>query len=186
MAEERYCNNQFLVAMPNLGDANFDHSVTLLFEYTAGGATGLVINRPTDLKLADMLRHMELERSALSGDPIVYWGGPLARERGFVVHRQPGGWESSLELDTDLFLTSSRDVLAAIGRGQGPQDYLVVLGYAGWGEGQLDEEILANAWLTTPVSREVLFRLPPPQRWLAATRLIGVDPASLASVAGHA
>lgn len=186
MAEERYGSNQFLVAMPNLGDSNFDHAVTLLFEYTANGATGLVINRPTDLKLVEMLEHMGLERSGLTDDPIVYWGGPLARERGFVVHRQPGGWESSLELESGLFVTGSRDVLAAIGRGKGPQEYVVVLGYAGWGEGQLDEEILANAWLTTPISHEVLFRLPPPERWLAATRLIGVDPASLASTVGHA
>lgn len=186
MADERFLNNQFLVAMPGLGDSNFDHSVTLLCEHHAGGAMGLVINRPTDLKLADMLDHLEMPRPALTEDAIVYWGGPLASERGFVVHGEPGGWESSMQLDSELFVTSSRDVLAAIGRGDGPREFLVVLGYAGWGEGQLEDEIRGNAWLTTPVSHEVLFGLPAAERWFAAARLIGVDVASLASVAGHA
>ncbi len=186
MADESYFSNQFLVAMPGLEDTNFSHSVTLLCEHSDKGALGLIINRPTDLRLSEMLDQMGVERTQLSGDPIVYWGGPVQPERGFVVHSAPGVWDSTLKLDDDLYITTSRDVLGAIGRGEGPQRYIVALGYAGWGEGQLESEIMSNSWLNTPVDSGVLFGTPAPQRWLAATRLLGVDVSHLASVAGHA
>ncbi len=185
-ADESYFSNQFLVAMPGLEDTNFSHSVTLLCEHSDKGALGLIINRPTDLRLSEMLDQMGVERTQLSGDPIVYWGGPVQPERGFVVHSAPGVWDSTLKLDDDLYITTSRDVLGAIGRGEGPQRYIVALGYAGWGEGQLESEIMSNSWLNTPVDSGVLFGTPAPQRWLAATRLLGVDVSHLASVAGHA
>ena len=186
MADESYLSNQFLVAMPGLEDSNFNHSVTLLCEHFEKGALGLVINRPTDLHLSEMLDQMGVERERMSGDPIVYWGGPVQPERGFVVHSGPGTWDSTLRLDEDLYITTSRDVLGAIGRGEGPDRYMVALGYAGWGEGQLESEIMSNSWLNTPVDRAVLFGTPAPDRWLAATRLLGVDVSHLASVAGHA
>ncbi|MBL6751069.1 MAG: YqgE/AlgH family protein [Nevskia sp.] len=186
MADETYLSNQFLVAMPGLEDSNFSHSVTLLCEHSDKGALGLVVNRPTDLRLSDMLDQMGLEHGELPGDPVVYWGGPVQPERGFVVHAGPGDWDSTLKLDDDLYITTSRDVLGAIGRGGGPADYFVALGYAGWGEGQLESEIKSNSWLNTPVDTSVLFRTPVAERWLAATRLLGVDVSHLASVAGHA
>jgi putative transcriptional regulator len=186
MADERYLSNQFLVAMPGLEDSNFSHSVTLLCEHSEKGALGLIINRPTDLKLADMLDQMGLEHAALQGDPIVYWGGPVQPERGFVVHDGPGGWESTLQLDEDLYVTTSRDVLGAIARGAGPSRYLVALGYAGWGQGQLESEIMSNSWLNTPVDRAILFGTPAEERWRAATKLLGLDVGQLASTAGHA
>ena len=186
MADDSYFNNQFLVAMPGLEDENFRHSVTLLCEHSEKGALGLIVNRPTDLKLSEMLDQMGVAHDQLPGDPIVFWGGPVQPERGFVVHRAPGGWDSTLQVDGDLYITTSRDVLGAIGRGEGPDDFLVLLGYAGWGEGQLESEVLSNSWLNTPVDKAVLFELPASDRWTAATRLLGVDISHLASRAGHA
>jgi putative transcriptional regulator len=178
--------NQFLVAMPSLDDEHFGHTVSLLCEHNDNGAVALVINRPTDLKLAEMMEQMGLEHEALGDEPIVYWGGPVQPERGFVIHRGPGGWESCLQVDTDLYITTSRDVLRAIGKGVGPKEYFVVLGYAGWGAGQLETEILRNSWLNTPVDRQVLFGTPASDRWQAATRLLGIDVTQIAGEAGHA
>lgn len=181
-----YFNNQFLVAMPGLEDDNFSHTVTLLCEHNDRGALGLVINRPTDLTLRGMLEHMELNHDGLTGDAIVHWGGPVQPERGFVVHCAPGKWESTLQITEELFITTSRDVLTAIGQGRGPKEFFIALGYAGWGEGQLESEVLHNSWLNTPADRAILFELPADQRWQAATRLLGVDVIQLAGQAGHA
>lgn len=188
MAENPYFSNQFLVAMPGLADPNFNHSVTLLCEHNDQGALGLVINRPTELRLADMLEHMKLGHPALDpSDHVVHWGGPVQTERGFVIHSEPGQWESSLKVSDQLYITTSKDVLNAIGRGQGPKQFLVTLGYAGWAAGQLENEIKDNSWLNTPVDRAILFELPIATRWEAATRLLGVDVTQLtAGPAGHA
>jgi putative transcriptional regulator len=179
-------SNQFLVAMPGLEDENFSHTVTLLCEHNDKGALGLVINRPTDLSVRDMLDHMELQHGSLIGNPIVHWGGPVQPERGFVVHSGPNTWESSLEIAENLYITTSRDVLTAIGLGRGPREYFVALGYAGWQAGQLEGEILHNSWLNTPADRAILFTLPAEDRWQAATRLLGVDVMQLTGQAGHA
>jgi putative transcriptional regulator len=181
-----YFANQFLVAMPALDDANFGRTVTLLCEHTDKGALGLVINRPMNLTLAEMLEQMGLPREKLRQDPSVYWGGPVQPERGFVVHGAPATWDSSMPIGDDLFITTSRDVLAAIGNGQGPDKFFVALGYAGWGAGQLDEEVMRNSWLNTPVDRSILFDVSANERWRAATRLLGFDVGHLANVAGHA
>lgn len=186
MPETESLKNQFLVAMPDMDDEHFSHTVSLLCEHTPEGAIGLVINRPIDLHLSEMMDQLGLAHDALAGNPIVYWGGPVQPERGFVVHRSPGGWESCLEIEDDLFITTSRDVLQAIGQGTGPKEYLVTLGYAGWSGGQLEEEILRNAWLNTPIDRQIMFHVPACERWQAATRLLGVDVTQFASGAGHA
>ena len=187
MADSGYLSNQFLVAMPGLLDANFNHTVTLLCEHNDQGALGLVINRPTDLKLADMLEHMKLKHPALdSGSHIVFWGGPVQTERGFVVHGEPGGWESSLKVSESLYITTSKDILTAIGQGGGPKQFFVALGYAGWAAGQLETEIKDNSWLNTPVDSAILFETPAPGRWQAAAKLLGIDVTQLAGDAGHA
>ncbi|HEY0974215.1 MAG TPA: YqgE/AlgH family protein [Solimonas sp.] len=186
MSDGAFLKNQFLVAMPGLDDDNFSHTVSLLCEHNDAGAIGLVINKPTELKLGEMMEQMGLEHGALDEDAIVYWGGPVQPERGFVIHRRPGGWESSLQLAEDLYITTSRDILRAIGKGEGPEHYFVVLGYAGWGAGQLESEILHNSWLNTPISASVLFQIPVRDRWQAATRLLGVDVTQLTGSAGHA
>ncbi len=181
-----FLKSQFLVAMPGLEDDNFNHTVSLLCEHNDKGAVGLVINRPTELALTAMLDQMGMEHPALSEETRIYWGGPVQPERGFVVHRQGGEWESSLQVQDDLWVTTSRDILAAIGTGEGPEHYIVTLGYAGWGAGQLESEILLNSWLNTPVDSKILFNLPARQRWQAATRLLGVDVTQLTGIAGHA
>lgn len=186
MAENNYLNNQFLIAMPALEDDNFSHTVTLLCEHNDRGALGLILNRPTDLSLRDMLEHIGLGHDGLDGDPIVYWGGPVQPERGFVLHTGPDQWESTLRIGEGLFITTSRDVLTAIGQGRGPNQYFVALGYAGWNAGQLEGEILHNSWLNTAADRQIMFHTPADQRWQAATRLLGVEVAQLSGQAGHA
>lgn len=178
--------NQFLVAMPNMVGGEFDHSVTLLAEHNADGAMGLVINRPTDLSLHDMLAHMGVEHGNISRDHTVFWGGPVQPERGFVLHRPAGDWDATLDLGGGLAITTSRDILSALGRGEGPDEYLVMLGYAGWGGGQLEDEILQNSWLNTPTDAGIIFTTPATDRWSAAARLIGLDPSRLSGHAGHA
>jgi putative transcriptional regulator len=179
--------NQFLVAMPGLEDDNFSQTVSLMCEHNDKGAIGLIINRPTDLTLNAMLDQMGLKHEATDADDqFVFWGGPVQPERGFVVHRGPGGWESCMPIGDDLYITTSRDVLAAIGQGPGPKQFLVTLGYAGWGAGQLESEILQNSWLNTPVDSAVLFSTPARSRWQSATRLLGLDISQLSSGAGHA
>ena len=180
-----FLKNQFLVAMPGMEDERFANTVSPLCEHNDHGAIGLVINRPMDLTLSDMMKQMDLSRDSLDESVHVYWGGPVQPERGFVIHSGPGDWESTLQLETGLFITTSRDILRAIGEGGGPADYVVVLGYAGWSEGQLEEEVMHNAWLNTPVDSEIIFRMPARDRWQAATRLLGVDVSQLMATAGH-
>ncbi len=180
-------SNQFLVAMPSVVQGEFDHSVTFLCEHNDAGAMGLVINRPTTLKLVDMFRHMGLEVSDYPDqDCPVYWGGPVQTERGFVLHSPVEEWESTLKVSPDVALTTSKDILVAISKGEGPKDYLVTLGYAGWTEGQLEAEIMRNSWLTTPPDIAILFEMPAPARWSAAAKLLGVDASLLSGEAGHA
>ncbi|SEQ75117.1 putative transcriptional regulator [Solimonas aquatica] len=189
MREEASLKHQFLIAMPSLQDEHFRQSVSLMCEHGDEGAIGLVINKPTELKLSEMLEQLGLEHEALdaqAAEASVFWGGPVQPERGFVVHRGPGGWESTLALSDDLYITTSNDVLRAIGRGEGPREFMVMLGYAGWDAGQLESEILHNAWLNAQISEQILFELPARDRWQAATRLLGVDVTQLAGDAGHA
>jgi len=178
--------NQFLIAMPSLDDAHFSHTVSLMCEHNDQGAIGLVVNRPTDLELGSMLDQMGIAHEAMQTSPPVYWGGPVQPERGFVVHRDPGGWDSCLKLAPRLYVTTSRDILVAIGRGEGPAEFLVALGYAGWDAGQLENEILLNSWLTVDADLSILFSRPARERWQAATRLLGVEITQIASGAGHA
>lgn len=182
-----YLRNQFLVAMPSLNDEQFGQTVTLLCEHNDEGALGLVVNRPTDLKLADMLGHLGLDTSQFGdGSPPVFWGGPVQPERGFVVHAEPGDWDATLHIGERLHVTTSRDILDALAAGGGPRHYIVVLGYAGWDAGQLENEILGNAWLNTPVDQQILFDTPSTERWQAATRLLGVDFTQIGTGHGHA
>ncbi|MGQ0618741.1 MAG: YqgE/AlgH family protein [Panacagrimonas sp.] len=179
--------NQFLVAMPGLEDENFSRTVSLLCEHNDKGAIGLVVNRPTDLTLTAMLDQMGVKHDAFDAqDHVVFWGGPVQPERGFVVHGAPAGWESCMPIGDELFITTSRDVLTAIGEGRGPKEFLIMLGYAGWGAGQLESELLHNSWLNTPVDTGILFTVPARTRWQSATRLLGLEVTQLSSGSGHA
>ena len=176
----------FLIAMPGLAEPPFSRGVALLCQHSEEGAVGLLVNQLSHYRFGDVLAQMKLECSdpELADAPVLI-GGPVQQERGFVVHASPGTWESTLQVSEDLYITTSRDVLGAIGRGEGPQKFFVALGYAGWAAGQLEHEILENSWLNTPVNGPILFDTPPANRWQAATRLLGVDVTQLAGDAGH-
>lgn len=179
--------NQLLIAMPNLQDPNFARTVTYICEHGEHGAMGIVINRPTDLRLADVLQHMQIEGGmGVAGEQIVYLGGPVEEERGFVLHTHTEPWDSTLAVNGEISITTSRDILEAMARGEGPEHTLVALGYAGWGAGQLEREMQQNAWLSGPVDQSILFELPADQRWEAAAGLLGVDLHLLSTDAGHA
>ncbi len=187
MANTDSLKNQFLVAMPNVVAGEFDHTVTFLCEHSESGAMGLVINRPTQVKLRDILKHIGIDEAArVAADMPVYWGGPVQPERGFVLHSAEQSWDSTLKISEHLAITTSKDVLAAISQGKGPREFIVALGYAGWGGGQLESEILQNSWLNTPADNAIIFITPATARWAAAARLVGVNPLLLTGEAGHA
>lgn len=178
--------NHFLIAMPGMDDPNFSHTVTYICEHNEDGAMGIVINRRMEISLADVLEQMAIEPSRkLDTSLAIHEGGPVQPEHGFVIHSPVGAWESSLDISEEVALTTSRDVLTAIAHGEGPAHYLIALGYAGWGPGQLEQEMGQNAWLSGPASLEILFELPLEKRWAAAAELLGIDLNLISSEIGH-
>jgi len=187
MEPNQSLSNHFLIAMPALADPNFVHTVTYLCEHNEEGAMGIVINRPLKVTLAEILDHMGIEPSPqVDGSTPIFMGGPVQPERGFVIHSPVGAWESSLQVTSEIAVTTSRDILTAIAHGEGPAHYQIHLGYAGWGAGQLEQEMADNAWLSGPADSEILFERAVAERWTAAARLIGIDLNLLSSDAGHA
>lgn len=176
--------HHFLIAMPHMADPHFDHSLIYLCEHGAEGAMGLIINQPSDLNLSDLLEQLAPDLATLS-DVSVLNGGPVEPERGFVLHGGGRKWESSVDLGP-LTLTTSRDILCDMAQGEGPDNVLITLGYAGWGAGQLEQELADNVWLSCPADHSILFNLPCDQRLAAAARSLGVDWSLLTSQAGHA
>ena len=179
--------NQLLVALPALGDPTFARSVTLVCQHDADGAMGVMVNRASEYTLGEVLRQMgiECDDKALRARPVLA-GGPVHPERGFVLHDGDGTWDSTLPITGALSVTTSRDVLEAIARGEGPANAIVALGCAGWGAGQLEQELVENSWLTVPADPELLFELPLPLRWQASAGRLGVDLAHMADYSGHA
>ena len=187
MTDPTSLQNQFLIAMPSLDDPNFSQTVTFITEHSANGALGLVINRPLNLTLGQLLEHLQLASDQPDMAKIpVYHGGPVETEQGFVIHSPVGHWGTTLRVTDDIGITTSRDILQAVAQGQGPDHLLVALGYAGWGPGQLEQELLDNAWLSSPFDFSILFEMPSEQRWLASAALLGIDLHLLSSHAGHA
>jgi putative transcriptional regulator len=179
--------NHLLIAMPALSDPNFSQAVTLVCEHTEKGALGIVLNKPLPMKLLDVLSQMKLEPRDLEiGARPVLRGGPMSTDRGFVLHRPGGQWDHTHKVSETIQVTTSRDVLAAMARGEGPSDAFIALGYAGWEKGQLEREIKENAWLSMPADVHMVFELPFEERWSAAWRLLGIDVANLSPVAGRA
>ncbi|WP_374247797.1 YqgE/AlgH family protein [Thermomonas sp.] len=189
MDDERAQNygNHLLIALPSLRDPNFERSVTLICQHDDDGAMGVVVNRPSEYTIGEVLQQMGVasDNETLKAQLVLH-GGPVHPERGFVLHEGDRPWESSLEVGEGLYLTTSRDVLEAMARGEGPQQALVTLGCAGWGAGQLEQELVDDSWLLVPGRRDVLFQLPLSQRWQAAAGSIGVDLLNHASHSGHA
>lgn len=187
MSQALQLRNHFLIAMPGLDDPNFFHTVTYICEHNAEGALGIVINRPSDITLGDMLTQLSLNpEPRLDSTISLFEGGPVQPEHGFLLHSPLGQWNTSLPVTEQIALTTSRDILEAIAKGAGPERFLVALGYAGWGPGQLEEEMAANAWLSGPATTEILFDTPAEERWQAAAALLGVDLRLLSSESGHA
>ena len=187
MSKEGSLTNQLLVAMPGMEDPHFAQTVTLICEHSERGALGIVLNKPLTMRLSEVLAQMKLPpQSHAIGEQIVLRGGPVHQDRGFVLHRPGGEWESTHRISDSIQVTTSRDVLAAMARGEGPENAFIALGYAQWEAGQLERELKENAWLTLPVTDSMLFDLPYDDRWAEAWRSLGVDVAKVSPHAGHA
>jgi putative transcriptional regulator len=188
--------NQFLIAMPGMGDGTFAGTVIYLCEHTEKGALGLVINKPIDITLKNLFEKVELslDREDLAGAPV-YFGGPVQTERGFVLHEPLGKagdddnsshYNSSLKIEGGLEMTTSKDVLEALASGAGPKRVLVTLGYSGWAAGQLEDEMSRNGWINVEAEPGIIFDTPVDQRYDKALSLLGIDAGMLSSAAGHA
>lgn len=179
--------DHFLIAMPAMEDPYFSNALVYICEHNENGALGIIVNRPIDLNLAGLFEKVDikLERNNLARLPV-YFGGPVQLDRGFVLHRPLGGWQSTLTINEEVGLTSSRDVLAAVAATGQPAEIIVTLGYSGWDAGQLENELAQNSWLTVPATAGILFGLPPEERLSAAMQNLGISFTQLSDVAGHA
>jgi putative transcriptional regulator len=187
--------NHFLIAMPNMADPYFSRTLTYVCEHNDQGALGIVVNRPIDMTLQALFERLSLNmKDTARADSPIYFGGPVQTDRGFVLHEPAGDWQATLKViggaaggtGSTIGLTTSKDILEAVGRGEGPAKMLVSLGYAGWSAGQIEHELSQNAWLTVEAKDAILFDLPPDERLPAAMDLLGLDYARLADQAGHA
>lgn len=179
--------HQFLIAMPAMADTNFERAVVYVCDHSDRGALGLVINRPTDLTLGKLFDRVDLKLEiAPRKDDPVYFGGPVQTERGFVLHGASENYSSTLSISDEISLTTSKDVLEAIAGGSGPDKVLITLGYAGWGAGQLENEIAQNAWLTVNAAPQIIFDTPAEGKYDAALKLLGIKSSQLTGHAGHA
>ena len=173
--------------MPGLQDPNFFQTVTYICEHNEKGAMGIVINRPLDIALGEVLKQMSLEASSKDIENIrVYQGGPVHTDRGFVIHEPDERWKSSILVSEQIGVTTSKDILQSIAEGHGPENSLIALGFAGWGAGQLEQEILDNAWLNGPSDTSIIFKTPIEKRWEFSAALLGVDIDQISMDVGHA
>lgn len=183
--------HHFLIAMPSLQDPFFKRSVVYLCEHNEEGAMGLIINKPMEnLTVEGILKKLKISADdrdpAIKLDKPVFTGGPLAEDRGFILHSAQRTFTSSIRISDNTVITTSRDVLESIGTAAQPSNVLVALGYCAWEKDQLENELMENAWLTTPANSNILFQTPISERWREAARSIGVDIHNMASDAGHA
>ena len=178
---------QFLIAMPGLLDPNFSQTVTCICEHTADGALGIVVNRAHPaLFTKEIFSELKLEYVEETANIPIYIGGPVHFDEIFILHGPPFGWHGCLQVTSTLALSNTRDILTSISQGKGPHQVIIALGCAGWGPGQLESEISQNAWLTGPVSDDIIFEVPEDERWNAAVKKLGIDPVLLTHTAGHA
>lgn len=186
MNTTNYLTNNFLIAMPNMEGDDFSKSVTYLCQHDEGGALGIVINKPHTMTMSAIFEQLGIQAiSPEVAETPLHIGGPVQTERGFVLHTPVGNWDSTLKVNDEYALTSSKDILIAIAENKGPEKWLVALGYAGWGAGQLEEEIQRNAWLHGEAEQHVIFDEPISQRWELAGHRIGVDMSLMSSDTGH-
>jgi putative transcriptional regulator len=187
MDESSNLAGHLLIAMPAMADPNFAQTVIYICEHSDQGTLGLVINRPLDIDLGDVFAQLELKNcdEGTSSQPVLH-GGPVHMERGFVIHENEENWENSTAINDSIHVTTSRDILIAMANGSGPKRATVALGYAGWGAGQLESEILANSWLNTPANAQIIFDTPFAERWQQSAQLLGIDLSTISPDAGHA
>ncbi|GAB5453125.1 MAG: YqgE/AlgH family protein [Halioglobus sp.] len=179
--------DHFLLAMPGLTAGIFSHSITYICEHGESGAMGIIINQTLDLTVQEIFEHLQINVKRNFDDEPVMAGGPVQMDHGFVLHRHSlRDWEASLKITPEITLTTSRDILRAIAAGDGPEDHLIALGYAGWAPGQLEQELADNSWLTLPSDSSIIFSTPADQRLGAAAAMLGIDMNLISGQAGHA
>ena len=182
-----YLQQQMLIAMPSMADPNFSRSVTLLCQHNEEGAIGITVNRQSGFTLGELLFQLNISCDSQEISSVtVLEGGPVSPDHGFVLHNSVEGFNSSIQINDDILVTTSRDILSAIAIGKGPQQFLVALGYAGWGDGQLEWEMRQNAWLSVPADKGILFESELKNRWEKAIGKLGIDISDLHGVGGHA
>ena len=179
---------KLLIAMPGMGDMRFEHSVIFLCSHGDKGAMGLIVNKPAeDIRLSDLLEQMDIKPEPPGCDMVVHFGGPVESARGFVLHSaEYSSTLQSMQVSDQFSMTATLDILEDIATGAGPVRAQMMLGYAGWGPGQLENEIAMNGWLTAEAAPELIFDLADGAKWGAALKSLGVDPLSLSASAGHA
>lgn len=169
--------SQFLVATPALNQTIYGQSVIFLCEHHEQGSVGLMVNRPSSFMLSYIFEQLEMESEVSTNKDIpLLFGGPIQPERGFVLHAPAGEWRSSLIIKPhDVTLTTSNDIIRALGENSGPKQVLVTLGYSGWAPNQLEEEIIKNYWLVCPFDKKILYDIPYNERWFYAGKLLGIS-----------
>lgn len=181
---------KFLIAMPGMRDPRFEHSVILVCAHSEDGAMGILVNRPMpEIGFTDLLAQLGIDVGTHAVDLPVRFGGPVEPGRGFVLHHVPEGSvldETRMLIGDSIALSTTRDILEDYAAGHGPQPAFLALGYAGWGPGQLDSEILANGWLTADRLDDLVFGSDNAGKWRAALGGLGIDPLALSPSAGHA
>lgn len=183
-----FLTGKLLIAMPGMGDLRFERAVIFMCAHSADGAMGLMINKPApDLRFADLLDQLEIDRSPLAQDTQIFFGGPVEHGRGFVLHtRDYTVPDSTMAVTPGLGMTATLDVLRDLADGTGPREALLALGYSGWGPGQLEGELQANGWLTCDADEEIIFETSTGRRWTEALARIGIDPRLLSADGGRA
>ncbi len=191
--ERGFLDGQFLIAMPGMADGNFTRSVVYICAHTSAGAMGFIINRPQPVTFADILLHLKMidQHDAImlpdnTRNFPIQSGGPVESGRGFVLHSEDYISDSSIPVSDDILLTSTLDIVRAISDGRGPAKATMLLGYAGWGPGQLEQEIANNGWLNCAATEDLIFDGDLQGKYDRALAMIGVSAATLSPTAGHA
>lgn len=186
--EQLNLSGKMLIAMPGMGDPRFEKSVVYMCAHSQDGAMGLIVNKPTeDLSFESLLDQLGIQKSPSGRDIRIHFGGPVENGRGFVLHSAdyPGG-SATLQVNHDISMTATQDILEALAHGGGPAHSLLALGYSGWGPGQLEGEIVQNGWLTCDADEAIVFDADNDSKWSRALALLGIDPLTLSAAAGHA
>lgn len=181
-------HGKLLIAMPDMGDPRFAYSVVFISAYSEDGAMGIVINKPTtDLRLSNLLEQLDIEKRPEARDLPVHFGGPVEHGRGFVLHdRKYYSDISTMDVSPDFAMTATLDILEELAQGRGPEHAIIALGYAGWGPGQLEDEIGQNGWLTCEADPELVFRTADALKWETALKRLGISALTLSAEAGRA